>query len=633
MKFNVNNSISPGNDFDLFVNSLWLNNNKIPSDYNRWGSFEILMEDTNNRLKEILVNSDTINDDHHKIKNLYKSGMNINNLNILNYHPIVPFLEKINKINNLNGITSFISLMIMCQLSTPFYLSVHADAKNSSQNVIYLYQGGLGLPDRDYYLLENKEKERMGYKQYLKQLYLLTGLNDLSIEIFCLEEKLANVSQTRTERRELELVYNVYDIHTLTKLCPNINWELFFSKLGVDPKKIIVDNPKFFQELNTILENYDIEIIKHYLKSNLIRSTAPYLSEDFYNSYFNFYLKQLKGQEEPKPRWKRTLSTVESLMGEVLGKIYVEKYFPQSTKEKALDMVNNIKNELGETIKCLDWMSSETKVKALAKLDNFKVKIGYPDKWRNYSKLEIDENCFLNNIINTSIFDMKYDLSKAYTKVDKDKWEMNAHQINAYYHPLLNEIVFPAGILQSPFFDYNADDAVNYGGIGAVIGHEMTHGFDDKGKKFDLEGNLNDWWTEEDTIRYTAKAKILSEQFSKYEIEGEKVNGELTLGENIADLGGITIAYSALMKKIGDSCIPEIDGFTQEQRFFLSWANVWKANIRKETALERLITDPHSPACLRINGVVTNLKEFYDAFNVSKEDKLYKDENEMAKIW
>ncbi|VVU95373.1 Peptidase family M13 [seawater metagenome] len=627
--FNIDTNFLPGNDFNKYVNNKWLESNPIPDDYNRWGSFEILIESTNQRLKDIVEDSNCLNDDHKKLQRFYNSGMNESRLNKEGILPLINHFNLINQIKNLSELSQVIAIMLSNQLATPFYLSVHADAKNSDLNILYLYQGGLGLPDRDFYFLPNKENEREGYQNFLKEIYLLADLTDLSQEIYKLEESLADISLTKTQRREPELVYNEFSVKTLKESFPNIDWHIIFKELNISPEKIVIDNPKFFQTLDQMISTTDLNIMKHYLKSNLLRSAAPYINDEFYQIYFDFYLKMLKGQEKQKERWKRTLNTVESSMGEILGKIYTDKYFPESAKNRAMEMVNNLKDELRNRIKNLDWMSEITKEKALEKLDRFRVKIGYPNKWKNFSKLEIGD-CYLTNIFNAGKFDMEYDLSHLNKPVDREKWEMHAHQINAYYHPLLNEIVFPAGILQSPFFDHNADDALNYGGIGAVIGHEMTHGFDDKGRKFDCNGNLNDWWLEEDVDRYALKSKKISDQFSNYIIEGQNVNGELTLGENIADLGGVTIAFHAMIKNQKE-CTEKIDGFSQEQRFFLSWANVWRANIRKQESLNRLVTDPHSPSVLRINGVVTNLEEFYKAFNVTNDNDLYREDK--ASVW
>ena len=633
MQFSLSNSnILPGNDFNLFVNQEWMSNNPIPDDFNRWGSFEELIEMTNDRLKAILE-SETVNSDHQKLKDLYAMGMDQDKLNQQGFLSIKPILQRMSNINNLNDFSSVVSFMALSQLPTPFYLSVHADAKDSDNNIVYLYQGGLGMPDRDYYFHQGKENERLEYLKYIQKISDLAELNIEAGDIYSIEESFAEISLTKTERREPEKVYNVYDLNSLKSLCPNFNWDVYFHQLGINPEKLVVDNPEFFKKFNNMMEYTPLNNWKNYIKYHLARNAAPYMSDDFYQANFDFYNKVLKGQIKAKPRWKRVLGTVEALMGEVMGKIYVNKYFSEDAKGRALDMVNNLKNELARRINLLDWMSDVTKEKAIEKLNKFRVKIGYPNKWRDYSGLSFDSNTYFENIILASQYDSKYEFSFAYKPVDKEKWEMHPHQINAYYHPLLNEIVFPAGILQKPFFSEDYDDALNYGGIGAVIGHEMTHGFDDKGRKFDAEGNMKDWWTQEDADRYTLKANVIRDQFSEYVIEGEKVNGELTLGENIADLGGMTIAFYALQEALKDKQVDKIDGYTQNQRFFLSWATVWRNNIRKEEALNRLIMDPHSPGSLRINGVVTNMKQFYEAFNVSEGHNLHKSDEQIASVW
>jgi len=637
-KFNVSSSFQPGNDFNLYVNDNWLQDNEIPSDYSRWGSFEVLNQNTQDKIKEILEidyihHYGVVNRDHKLISDMYHMGMDDENLNKEKNKPIIPYLEKIDQINDLTDLTVFLALVTRLQLKSPFYLGIYADKRNSDTNIIYLHQGGLGLPDRDYYFLPNKEKERKGYKNLVSNLFNLIQTDIDHDDIYNIEVDLANCSLTKTEQRDPHKTYNVYDINSLKELCPNIKWEIFFKELDIKPEKIVVDNPNFFTVINNILNKKCLDCFKNYLKSNFLRSVTGFLSDDFYNTSFDYYGKQLNGQEEPKPRWKRVLGLTEGLLGEIIGKIYIERHFPLNAKNKAKEMINFILMELENRIKKLDWMSETTKVKALEKLGTFTVKIGFPDKWRDYSKLELTGKSYFENILIVNKINFDHEAKKVYKKVDKSEWLMHPHQINAYYYPVYNEIVFPAAILQAPFFDVEADPALNFGGIGAVIGHEITHGFDDQGRKYDAEGNMNDWWTKEDEENYSEKAKIIEEQFNNSIVEGQNVNGKMTLGENIADIGGLSIAYYALLNYLGCHNDELIDGFTQQQRFFMSWARVWRANMRKEMILERLITDVHSPNTLRINNVVGNLDGFYDAFQLDENCKLGIASDKRGHVW
>jgi putative endopeptidase len=500
----------------------------------------------------------------------------------------------------------------------------------------------LGLPDKDYYFKEDErsKKIQVGYKNYIKQLFVLAGTNDAEAEeaasiVYLYEKNLAESSMNRVAMRDPYKLYNKMTVNDLVEKCDGFNWEDFLIKLGAtDVKNIIVAQPDFFVTATQMLKAGSIADWKIILKYQAISKMAPYLSEKFDNAKFDFYGRTLSGQKEQKPRWKRVSSVVNDAVGMELGKIYVKKYFTEEAKIRMLQMVNNLQVVYEQRIKNLDWMSAETKTQALEKLNSFIKKIGYPDTWRNYEGLSINKNDYIGNVIASNEYDYAFNLNKLQQAVDKTEWGMTPSTINAYYNPAYNEIVFPAGILQFPFFDFGADDAVNYGGIGAVIGHEMTHGFDDQGAQYAADGNLKDWWTEADKKKFKEKTDAIVKQYNEFTVlDTMHVNGELTQGENIADLGGVTIAYEAfkLTKQFKEGKV--IDGFTPEQRFFLSWAQIWRANSTPEETAKRIATDPHSPGEFRCNGPLTNFAPFYEAFKLSAKNKMYKKPTERLFVW
>jgi len=508
--------------------------------------------------------------------------------------------------------------------------------------IAQLAQGGLGMPDRDYYIDNDERSEnlRSKYIEHLKSNFMLMGNDDetsatVAKTIMDIETKLAKFSMTRLERRDPFKTYNKHSISKLQELSPKINWKEYFSNIGLSNiNSLNVNQPVFFENLSSVLTDFSIDDWKNYLKWNLIRKTANYLSNEFIDSYFNFYGKTMSGSLENRPRWKRVLGTTNSALSEAIGKLYVAKYFPPKAKERMKNLVANLKSAYAIRIDQLPWMSSETKQKAQEKLETINVKVGYPDKWRDYSALEVKEDAYVLNVLRANNFDFEYMIGKIDKAVDKLEWHMPPQMVNAYYDPSMNEIVFPAAILQAPFFYMDADDAVNYGAIGVVIGHEMTHGFDDQGKNYDKNGNLNEWWTIEDSEKFKQRTKMLVNQFNSFiVIDTIHADGKLTIGENIADLGGLCISHTALQIALKENPQEKINGFTAEQRFYLAYAHVWAQNIRDKEILRRTKEDVHSLGNLRVNGPLPNLIEFYNAFDVKEGDKMWLPENKRVKIW
>ena len=659
--FVFDESFSPTTDFFSYVNNTWIKENPIPSEFTRWGGFEVLHEENLNKLHNLIKdyvpseeNSSKISNPFENIVTFYKKGMDETSLESEGISSSQKYLDKIFNTQNLNEYFSLLGNYTMKGIYCFFGLDVDADAKDSTRNVIYISQSGLGLPDRDYYFIESKEKERNEYNKYLIKIlnnFNISDSEEVANKIYEMEKRLAEVSQTRTERRDPHLTYNEFTFKELCDKYPNINWISFINNTSLlefcewtpdNDTKIVIDNPKFLHELNDMFNEYSINELQWFLVSKTIDSIGNFLNKATHEIIFDFYGRVLLGQKESKPRWKRVMASIQHLLGQLLGRSYVEKYFPEESKKKCLEMVNHLKSALQEKINNASWMTSETKEKALLKLNSFGVKIGYPDKWRDYSLLQCNPNSsYLDYVLCCREFEIYWEYSQLKLPVDKTKWEMNPQEINAYYHPVLNEIVFPAGILQPPFYDANQHDAFNYGAIGAIIGHEMTHGFDDQGRKFDHEGNMIDWWTEKDVEEYTKRTNVIKQQYSNYVVEGENVNGQLTLGENIADIGGLLIAHHALSEKYnlqGSNRSIFQENSDQEnneinKNFFLAWARAWRTHMRKEAQLQRILTDPHSPAICRVNGVVKNIPEFYNTYNLKEGDALYLSPENRANIW
>lgn len=651
-------SFSPNSDFFNYVNNKWIQENPIPDEYVRWGGFEILHEKNQKNLHKLITDFDITtcdaNDKFANIVRLYQKGMDTKTIESEGILSLSNYFKNIFSVQSSSDFFNLLGQFSMKGICGFFGMDVDADAKNSSQNVIYLCQSGLGMPDRDYYFLENKSEEREKYKEYLVKIFEnfeMGDVQEITSKVYEIEEQLAKVSQTRTERRDPHLTYNEVTFKKLCEDYPNIDWIAYINNTflcdhsewtSLNETKFVIDNPKFFEEVNSMLEKYNFIELQWYMMNRTIYSLGNYLNDKTYEIIFDYYGRKLLGQKEPKPRWKRMMSLVQILLGELLGKKYVENYFPEDSKKKMLQLVDDLKDSLQNKLENLTWMTEETKEKALLKLKHFGVKIGYPDKWRNYSELDCKEEYnFVETIVHCREFNTRWELSDLGKPVDRTKWEMNPQEINAYYHPVMNEIVFPAGILQAPFFDPEQHDAYNYGAIGAIIGHEMTHGFDDQGRKFDHEGNMVNWWTDEDVKEYTARTDVIKEQYGNYEIEGEKLNGELTLGENIADIGGLIIANDAYVKRY------ELDGISRDnfskyteteiknmrQKLFYAWARAWRTHMRSEAQLQRILTDPHSPAIFRVNGVVKNVAAYYDVFNINTDNDMYLTPEDRANIW
>lgn len=645
---NFDLTYNPGDNFYLYANGTWIKNNPVPPDKSRYGSFDVLAEENYVQLKDILESAASDlgkkhGDNKQKIGDFYVSGMNTEKIEKEGVKPLLEDFEKIDNLKDKIELIKLISFYHSNGVFPLFNVFVAPDQKNSQFNILLLSQGGIGLSDRDYYFKEDERSKliREEYKKHLKRMFILIGENETTAEkmsesVYEIEKNLASNSRTRLELRNPEKNYNKMDINGLKNLASDFDWDLYFNEIGVkELKEINIRQPEFFQGLNVILNSADVEDLKYYLKWQLLRNYARYLSSDFENENFNFYSGVMSGVKEMKPRWKRVLDVINGNMGEALGQLYVEKYFPAKAKTRMLEMVSNMREAFKQRIENLSWMSPETKAEAMEKLKKIDVKIGYPDKWKDFSTLEISSDSYIENARRSSNFWFKRSLNKLYKPVDRTEWGMSPQTVNAYYSPTQNEIVFPAGILQPPFFFADGDDAVNYGGIGVVICHEMTHGFDDQGRKYDKEGNMKDWWTQEDAEKFEKQTSVLIEQYNNYKIlDSLHVDGKLTLGENIADLGGVMISLTALNNQLGEKINTElIDGFTPLQRFFLSYSQVWRQNIREKELMRRLKEDVHSPGEARVNGIVYNVPEFYQAFRISPESYRFIIPENRAVIW
>lgn len=618
-------------DFYTHVNWDWLKSNPIPNEYTKWSNFHVLHEQNQFRLKEMLE-VEPITEEQYKLNILWNQGLDVANLNKKGHLHATSLFEKFKLESDIDTILIELFKYNLCFL---FDISAHTDLKDSSRNILYWDVTGLGLPDRDYYLLDKMKEKQDQYKTFLTNFKNHWGL-ELDVDKFYnWEEQVAKVRLSKTERRDPTKLYNLYSYDQLTQDFGGIGWARIFEAFNiVTNDKIVVTEPEFFKFISNYLElaksNPDTMIeLKNIIKYKLVKSVCTYLDEQTYMLYFEFYGKQLYGQKEPKQRWKRVLSNVESVLGEVLSKVYVQKYFNQEQKANCVNMINEILKTYKDRLEQLEWMGTETKQKALEKLSKFTVKIGFPDKWTDFSKLNISPDLeFYENFLEASKWEIEDNLSKLYKPVDKLEWHMNAHDINAYYSPSKNEIVFPAGILQEPFYSSTQTLAENLGGIGAVIGHEMTHGFDDKGRLYDSDGNLNDWWTESDAQGFELRSKKLEEHFNKFEYFDIKVNGKLTLGENIADLGGITFSLKTLERLVEPEQLNE-----QIKKLFEQWAKIWRCNITPDTLKNQLLTDPHSPTQLRVNGILPNLDEFYQIYQVGPNVPMYLAPELRSKIW
>ena len=643
---NFDLSVAPGTDFYQYACGGWMANNPLKPEYSRYGSFDRLAELCEEQMHDLVTELVSENQQPGsvaaKVKELYTLGLDSARLNAEGMAPVKTDLDEI---NNLSGreVPAAIGRLHAQGISPFFYVYVGPDGKDSRQNLLCLNQGGIAMGDRDYYLATDSTNLalREAYKKYVTRLFVLAGYSESAAEsaaqsVMKVETELARLAYSREELRDPQKNYNRMAYTDFAQRESAFDWTAFFRAMGVDSlTHLDASQLAFFDGLNNLYPQLTLQTIKDYLSYTLLNNAASYLDDDFYNTQFDFYGRTLSGQQEPRARWKRSLSTTDAVLSEALGEIYVERYFPQSSKERMLKLVANLQEALGQHIAQLEWMSDETKARALEKLAAVTVKIGYPDKWRDYSALEIStEKSYWENLKNASMFETAYMLDKIGKEVDKSLWYMSPQTVNAYYNPTTNEICFPAGILQPPFFYAEADDAINYGAIGVVIGHEMTHGFDDMGRQFDKEGNLNDWWTPEDTRQFNLRADRLVEQYDQIVvIDTVHANGRFTLGENIADQGGLRIAYTAFKNATEGAEQTPIDGFTPDQRFYLAYANLWASNIRDEEILRRTKTDPHSLGKWRVNAALRNLETFYQAFGITAEQPMYMAPEERVVIW
>lgn len=640
---NLDETVKPQDDFYGYACGGWMKNNPLKAEYSRFGTFDQLGENTREQVRDLVTNLDVKNaapgSVTQKIGDLYAMGLDSVRLNNEGAAPIMNDLATINKATKADIIDI---MATMIGVDAFFGTGVDADMKNSDMNVMYWGQGGLGLGDRDYYL-ENTEDVvaiREAYKNYIKAITALVGYDSVAQQrvvdnVMKIETALAQAAMSREELRNPIASYNPMTMDELAKKYPNVNFKRYFALQGIDNiESVIIGQPQSLAAVDNIIANSTEQELQDYLAVGYISSAANYLSDDFINAKFELN-KVISGVQELQPRWKRALSVPNGLLGEAVGQLYVEKYFPQSSKDKMLQLVDNLKIALGQHIDNLTWMSDTTKAQAQEKLSTFTVKIGFPDKWRDYTNLQVDpEKPYWNNIQAAIKHNVDFSLADFGKPVDKTRWYMPPQTVNAYYSPLSNEICFPAGILQPPFFDPNADDALNYGAIGVVIGHEMTHGFDDQGRQFDKNGNMTNWWTDADANAFNQLADILVAQFDSVIVLGDThANGRFTLGENIADQGGLRVAYTAYQNSQDGLEPVTIDGFTPEQRFYLAYANVWAGNIRDEEILSRTKTDPHSLGRWRVNATLRNIDTFLKAFDIKEGDPMFRPETERVIIW
>jgi len=644
---NMDTTVAAGTDFYEYACGGWIKNNPLKPEYARFGTFDQLLENNQEQLRvlieELSATPHEAGSVAGKIGALYAMGLDSTKLNADGVAPVKEELAAINALATKSDVSKMVATLHKEGMAPFFALFVGADEKNSAMNIVQLYQAGIGMGDRDYYLLEDEGSAKMrdAYRAYINKLFTLAGSSpeqaDAAVDaVMKIEKAIAEISYGREDLRDSQKNYNKLAYEDFKQIESPLDWDVYFESMGLAGlKELDAKQINFYKDMNKALQNTTVDEQKYYLAFNLLSAAAPYLSDDFVDADFEFYGKVMSGKQEQQPRWKRSLNTVNGALGEAVGEMYVEKYFPASSKEKMLTLVGNLQTALSERINGLEWMSDTTKAKAQEKLAAFTVKIGYPDKWRDYSGLEIKDDSYWANVRRSNIFDMAYQLADVDKPVDKSRWHMNPQTVNAYYNPTTNEICFPAAILQPPFFNPDADDAVNYGAIGVVIGHEMTHGFDDQGRNYDKDGNLIDWWTAEDAVRFTERADKLVDQYDQIiVIDTLHANGRFTLGENIADHGGLLVAHQAYLNSLkGKETPAPIDGFTNEQRFFLGYATLWGQNIRPEEIRRRTKIDPHSLGKWRVNAALRNIAPFYAAFDIKEGDPMFMAPVDRVVIW
>ncbi|MCX2494214.1 M13 family metallopeptidase [Pedobacter sp. PF22-3] len=643
-KAGMDTTVKPGDNFFLYANGKWMKNTEIPKTETGWGSFYTLYNDNLKNLKGILENASKAKaakgSAEQKVGDFYTSGMDTLTIEKLGIEPIKPLLSKIDKIKNDQDLINFIAEGYKNGEGDLFGFGVEPDDKLSSKNALSFTQAGITLPDRSYYLDQDDKakKIRAEYIKYITKIFNLSGDSanaaKYANDILKLETAIAQSHSTPVQLRDPQKNYHKMTVADFQKQTPNIDWKSVLSKLGASTDTVIVRQPKYYQTLSALIKSQPIEIWKEKLKFDALNSSANAFTKKFRDAKFDFFSKTLYGQQAPTERWKAIVNATDGHLGELLGQLYAEKYFKPEAKERMLTLVNNLQKVYAERIQKVDWMTPDTKKKALEKLNAFIKKIGYPDKWKKYDDVEVSKNTYYANLQSANKHAYKEMMGKLGKDVDKTEWGMTPPTVNAYYNPSFNEIVFPAGILQFPFFDFSADDAINYGAIGAVIGHEMTHGFDDQGRQYDATGNLKEWWTKADADKFKAKAGKVETFYNNFSLlDNQHVNGSLTLGENLADIGGLNIAYDAFKLTEQGKGDKKIDGFTPDQRFFLSFAQVWRIKTRDESMRVRLKTDPHSPEMFRVNGPVYNMEAFYKAFNIPTTAKMYVAPSNRLGVW
>ena len=639
----LDTTASPKVDFYQYATGGWQKKNPLKPEFSRYGSFDAIAETTQKNLNELFENMTTLEAKpgtvDQKISDLYKMALDSTTRNALGAEPIRPYLAEILAVDSKDALADLLGRMNLYGEGGFFGAGVEADLTNSDMQVLYLGQGGLGMGDRDYYLLETNAVLKQGYRDFLVKALSLAGVNDpagVAARDMQVEDAMAPIFWSREQNRDMQAIYNPMSSVEIDARWPELRFGRVCAAMGIPAQdKVIVQQPSYFDGLNQLFKECDLETLKSYLLAQFVSGQCGALSDDFYTASWEFFSHQMAGAQEQRPRWKRAMSVPNSLLGEAVGQMYVERYFPESSKQKMVALVENLRTALGEHIDGLEWMSDTTKVRAHEKLAAFTVKIGYPDKWKDYSTLEINpENTYYENLRNASAWYVQDNLSKLGKPTDKTEWGMTPQTVNAYYNPTTNEICFPAGILQKPFFDPEADDAVNYGGIGVVIGHEMSHGFDDQGSMFDAKGNMENWWTPADKAKFDALGDKLAAQFDAVEVlPGVHANGRYTLGENIGDHGGLSIAFTAMENALKGKNPGLIDGFTPAQRFYLSYGNIWAQNITDQEKARLTNMDPHSLAVNRVNVSVRNFQTFFDAFDIHEGDPMYRPEEERVHIW
>jgi predicted metalloendopeptidase len=641
---NFDNSVRPQDDFYRHVNGAWLAKTEIPADKSNYGTFTKLADDVEVNLKAIVAEAAAAGaakgTDQQLIGDFYAGFMDEARAERLGLAPLAPELARIAAIKDRAGLLDYIAHAYRVGIDTPVGFGIMPDARRPDMYTVWTGQSGLAMPDRDYYLQDDPKfaETRAKYVAYLTDVLAMAGHKDAAAaarRVMEFETRLATASWPRVELRDPNKIYNPFDLAGAAKATPGLDWARLLAQAGIQGHDhLVVGQPSFFAEVGKALEDVPLDTWKDYLQVRAIDAHAPYLNDAVVQRHFDFYGRTLSGTPALKPRWKRGLDETENAMGDLLGKAYVARHFPPQAKARMDELVGNLLKAFGTSIDELEWMSPETRREAHAKLAGFTVKIGYPEKWKEYPGLEVRADDLVGNVQRAREVNVKRELAKLGKPVDRTEWFMTPQTVNAYYNPLGNEIVFPAAILQPPFFDMNADDAVNYGGIGAVIGHEISHGFDDQGRKFDGKGVLRDWWTAEDNTRFQGHSGKLVDQYAAFSpLPGMSVNGQLTLGENIGDLSGLSVAYKAYRLALGGEAAPVIDGYTGDQRFFIGWAQVWARKYRDDELRKRLVTDPHSPSEYRTNGIVRNMPQFQQAFDVKPGDKLYLPPEQVVRIW